>query len=289
MKASFRDQGIATVDRLQPGRRATRLLAGRGQAAARGRAPGAIEAAEPEDDPVAGRRPLHRRLARGREDRAERPRHDLDRQAGEPATAATATPATSSTQERDLLRHDRPEPLQLRQAARRERPASPAAKAVVEYTWGKLWNAKAYNACSNMPRFGHAGILTEQQIKRRDGAAARSRIAGQPVDRCAGPQGGWLAGRPDGPARSGSDDRGASSCGPRLRLGRRHGAGTSPTPTPRTASSALRPAALRQRLAAAHDRLPRAAAAGALPRAQRQPRRRRDARAQRRTSSASTC
>lgn len=44
-------------------------------------------------------------------------------------------------------------------------PADPAAKAIVEYTWGKLWNAKAYNACSAMPRAGHAGILTEQQIK----------------------------------------------------------------------------------------------------------------------------
>ncbi|MFZ9984074.1 MAG: sulfur oxidation c-type cytochrome SoxX [Burkholderiaceae bacterium] len=37
--------------------------------------------------------------------------------------------------------------------------------AVVKYTWGKLYNAKAYNACTNMPRFGHAGILTEAQMK----------------------------------------------------------------------------------------------------------------------------
>lgn len=44
-------------------------------------------------------------------------------------------------------------------------PASPAAKAVVEYTWGKLYNAKAYNACSGMPRFGHAGLLDETQMK----------------------------------------------------------------------------------------------------------------------------
>ena len=26
-------------------------------------------------------------------------------------------------------------------------------------------SAEAYNACSNMPRFGHNGILTEQQIR----------------------------------------------------------------------------------------------------------------------------
>lgn len=44
-------------------------------------------------------------------------------------------------------------------------PTSAAAKPIVEYTWGKLWNAKAYNACSNMPRVGHLGILDEQQIK----------------------------------------------------------------------------------------------------------------------------
>lgn len=43
-------------------------------------------------------------------------------------------------------------------------PASPAAQAIVKYTWGKIWNAKAYNACSNMPRAGHTGILTPAQI-----------------------------------------------------------------------------------------------------------------------------
>ncbi len=44
-------------------------------------------------------------------------------------------------------------------------PASPASKAIVEYTWGKIYNSKAYNACSNMPRAGHAGILNETQIR----------------------------------------------------------------------------------------------------------------------------
>jgi len=44
-------------------------------------------------------------------------------------------------------------------------PASPAARAVVEYTWAKLWNAKASNACSAMPRFGHAGLLDEAQLR----------------------------------------------------------------------------------------------------------------------------
>ena len=42
---------------------------------------------------------------------------------------------------------------------------SPASKAIIEYTWGKIWNSKAYNACSNMPRAGHMGIMTEAQIR----------------------------------------------------------------------------------------------------------------------------
>ena len=37
--------------------------------------------------------------------------------------------------------------------------------ATIKYTWGKIWNTHAYNACSQMPRFGDAGILTEKQIK----------------------------------------------------------------------------------------------------------------------------
>lgn len=44
-------------------------------------------------------------------------------------------------------------------------PASPESKAIVEYTWGKVWNAKAYNACSSMPRAGHKGILNEEQVR----------------------------------------------------------------------------------------------------------------------------
>lgn len=39
------------------------------------------------------------------------------------------------------------------------------SEAIQKYTWGKIWNAQAFSACSNMPRFGHNGILTEAQIK----------------------------------------------------------------------------------------------------------------------------
>ena len=37
--------------------------------------------------------------------------------------------------------------------------------AVIDYTWGKIYNAKAYNACSAMPRIGHFNLLTEKQMK----------------------------------------------------------------------------------------------------------------------------
>ena len=37
--------------------------------------------------------------------------------------------------------------------------------AIVQYTWGKVYDAQAYSACSNMPRFGHNKVLTEQQMK----------------------------------------------------------------------------------------------------------------------------
>jgi sulfur-oxidizing protein SoxX len=33
------------------------------------------------------------------------------------------------------------------------------------YVYGKIYNAKAYNACSQMPRLGYSGTLTEEQIK----------------------------------------------------------------------------------------------------------------------------
>jgi sulfur-oxidizing protein SoxX len=35
----------------------------------------------------------------------------------------------------------------------------------LRYTWAKIWNTHAFNACSPMPRFGDAGILTEAQLK----------------------------------------------------------------------------------------------------------------------------
>lgn len=34
-----------------------------------------------------------------------------------------------------------------------------------KYAYSKIYNSKAFNACSTMPRFGHAGALNEKQIK----------------------------------------------------------------------------------------------------------------------------
>jgi L-cysteine S-thiosulfotransferase len=36
---------------------------------------------------------------------------------------------------------------------------------IQRYAYGKIYNAKAYNLCSQMPRMGHVGALTEQQMK----------------------------------------------------------------------------------------------------------------------------
>jgi len=44
-------------------------------------------------------------------------------------------------------------------------PGDAAAAPILQYTWGKLWNSKAYAACSNMPRFGHMQLLDEDQLR----------------------------------------------------------------------------------------------------------------------------
>ena len=38
------------------------------------------------------------------------------------------------------------------------------SEAIVKYTYDKIYNAQAFTACSNMPRFGHNAILTPTQI-----------------------------------------------------------------------------------------------------------------------------
>jgi L-cysteine S-thiosulfotransferase len=38
------------------------------------------------------------------------------------------------------------------------------SEAIVKYTYDKIYNAQAFSACSNMPRFGHNGVLSPDQI-----------------------------------------------------------------------------------------------------------------------------
>jgi sulfur-oxidizing protein SoxX len=40
-----------------------------------------------------------------------------------------------------------------------------ASTEMQRYVYGKIYNAKAYNVCSQMPRFGPSGTLTPEQIK----------------------------------------------------------------------------------------------------------------------------
>ena len=42
---------------------------------------------------------------------------------------------------------------------------SKESEPIVKYTWARIWNTHSVNLCSNMPRFGDAGILTQEQIK----------------------------------------------------------------------------------------------------------------------------
>ena len=41
---------------------------------------------------------------------------------------------------------------------------APTAQPIIEYTWIRIYNAKAYSACSTMPRFGAHGMLDTAQI-----------------------------------------------------------------------------------------------------------------------------
>jgi sulfur-oxidizing protein SoxX len=44
-------------------------------------------------------------------------------------------------------------------------PNSKDSEAIVKYTWARIWNGHAFNVCNGMPRYGDAGILTQEQIK----------------------------------------------------------------------------------------------------------------------------
>jgi sulfur-oxidizing protein SoxX len=165
MKASFRDQGIATVDRLQQDASNAECSAAQGQPLPEARSK-AIEAANlatvklPADGAFIGDWKEGERLA----------------QNGRGMTWTDASAATSANGGNCYNCHQiskaeisygtiGPSLYQYGKLRGVADPASPAAKAIVEYTWGKLYNAKAYNACSGMPRFGHGKMLDETQLK----------------------------------------------------------------------------------------------------------------------------
>ena len=165
MKASFRDQGIATVDRLQQDASNAECSAAQGKPLAEARTK-AIEAANlatvkpPAGGAFIGDWKEGEKLAQnGR---------------GMTWTDASAAPSANGGNCYNCHEISKAEISygtigpslynygKLRGVAD---PASPASKAIVEYTWGKLYNAKAYNACSGMPRFGHGKMLDETQLK----------------------------------------------------------------------------------------------------------------------------
>jgi sulfur-oxidizing protein SoxX len=165
MKSSFRDQGIATVDRLQQDEADAACSKALGAPLPEAQR-SAIEAANmktvrmPSDGQFIGDWKLGEQLA----------------QNGRGMTWTDASTAPSSNGGNCYNCHQitkaeisygtiGPSLYQYGKLRGVTDPAAPAAKPIVEYTWGKLWNAKATNACSGMPRFGHNKLLDEVQLK----------------------------------------------------------------------------------------------------------------------------
>jgi sulfur-oxidizing protein SoxX len=165
MKASFRDQGIAKVDRLQQDEADAACSKALG-AALPETTRTAIEAANmktvrmPSDGQFIGDWKVGEQLA----------------QNGRGMTWTDGSTATSSNGGNCYNCHQitkaeisygtiGPSLYQYGKLRGVTDPAAPAARPIVEYTWGKLWNAKATNACSDMPRFGHNKLLDEAQLK----------------------------------------------------------------------------------------------------------------------------
>jgi sulfur-oxidizing protein SoxX len=165
MKASFRDQGIAKVDRLQQdaSNEACSEAEGKPLPAAQAQA---IEAANlktvkpPSDGTYLGDWKEGEKLAQN-----GRGMTWTDKSAAPSANGANCYNCHQISKSEISYGTIGPSLYQYGKVRGVSDPSSPAAKPIVEYTWGKLYNAKAYNACSGMPRFGHAGLLDEKQLK----------------------------------------------------------------------------------------------------------------------------
>ncbi len=163
MQASFREQGIAKMDRI-----------------AQDPAQAACSAAEPPPEAVAKRVEAEayatiKPPSDGRYIGDWREGEKLAQNGrGMTWTDASANPGASGAQCYNCHQLDRKEisfgtigPSLLNYGKTRgvRDLADPASAPIIQYTWGKLWNSKAYAACSNMPRFGHAKLLSEQQLR----------------------------------------------------------------------------------------------------------------------------
>ncbi len=165
MKSSFRDQGIATVDRLKQDESDAACSKAEGKALSDAAA-AAIEAANlktvkmPADGQFIGDWKEGEKLAQnGRGMTWADPTAATSANGGNCYNCHQIAPSEISygTLGPSLLGYGK-----LRGVAD---PTSAEARPIIEYTWRKLYNAKAFNACSGMPRFGHAGLLDEAQLK----------------------------------------------------------------------------------------------------------------------------
>ena len=165
MKASFRTQGIATVDRLEQDASNAECSTSEGKdlPAARSKA---IEAANlatvrmPADGKFIGDWREGERLAQN-----GRGMTWTDASAATTANGGNCYNCHQISKEEISFGTIGPSLYNYGKLRGVADPESAAAKPMIDYTWGKLYNAKAFNACSGMPRFGHGKMLDETQLK----------------------------------------------------------------------------------------------------------------------------
>ncbi len=165
LKSSFRAQGIATVDRLQQDASNAECSASEGKPLSEERAR-AIQAANlasvkpPADGKYIGDWRAGERLAQnGRGMTWTDPSAATSANGGNCYNCHMISPAEISFGTIGPSLH------QYGKMRGVTDPEGALSRPIVEYTWAKLFNAKSYNACSGMPRFGHVGMLDEKQLK----------------------------------------------------------------------------------------------------------------------------
>ena len=165
LKSSFRAQGIATVDRLQQDASNAECSASEGKPLSEDRAR-AIQVANlasvkpPADGKYIGDWRAGERLAQnGRGMTWTDPSAATSANGGNCYNCHMISPAEISFGTIGPSLH------QYGKLRGVTDPEGALSRPIVEYTWAKLFNAKSYNACSGMPRFGHVGMLDEKQLK----------------------------------------------------------------------------------------------------------------------------